>query len=234
LILTVYTAVTRGYDHLAMAPRGVRCVAFVEDCGVDANGWELHPLIGESPDPVRRAKRYKVLPWQVLPAETDCSIWLDGSVLCRPHVNLAALAARCLATSDFVARRHPSRDCIYSEAEEIVSCRLDDPELVRAQMGRYRNARYPNRNGLAETGILLRRHSDEVKRHAAVWWDEIERGSRRDQLSFDYSCREARLQYTVLSPWEASGLVIRPHARTKAPAAPTETIIDYIYGRNRR
>src|SRR5258706_1627713 len=232
-MLTVYTAVTRGYDHLARAPQGVRCLAFVEDLSVDPNGWELRPLSGEAPDPVRRAKRYKVLPWEVLPADTDCSLWLDGSVVCGAHVDLEALAARCLATSDLVTRRHPGRDCAYSEADEVLRLRLDDPDVVRAQMERYRRAQYPRRNGLAEAGILLRRHSDHVIHQTLAWWDEIERGSRRDQLSFDYSCRPTGERYTVLSTSHASRFSMRPHARSMAapPGARTGTILDYIYQR---
>ena len=39
--------------------------------------------------------------------------------------------------------------------------------------------------------LILRRHSERVARFNQLWWDEIERGSQRDQISFPYAVAKA-------------------------------------------
>jgi hypothetical protein len=55
-------------------------------------------------------------------------------------------------------------------------------------MERYISHGYPKGNGLLSSGLLYRRHNDyEVIKVMEDWWSEIKYGSRRDQLSFNYS-----------------------------------------------
>jgi hypothetical protein len=82
--------------------------------------------------------------------------------------------------------RHHARSCIYEEAEACKVRRLDSPELIDGQMARYREEGFPARFGLQELAVILRRHSEAVEDFDRRWWEEISRGSRRDQLSFQY------------------------------------------------
>lgn len=234
--LTVYTAVTAGYDRLnAVRPTAsVRYVAFVEDTAQLSMGWELRPLVGEQADPTLRAKRYKVFPQVCLP-DAACSLWLDGHVR-SVGVDPATLAERYLKDADVVAYRHPERDCAYAEARVVLQMGLDPfPDRVESQMARYRTEGYPPRCGLVAAGILLRRHTDAVQRHSAAWWAEIESGSRRDQLSFGYACWRVGIAPATFSAHDAARFVIGHHAGPRfgmVPAAQKSrgrSIIDYIY-----
>jgi len=40
---------------------------------------------------------------------------------------------------------------------------------------------------LSCTTYILRRHTGKVEEFNRLWWEEICKGSRRDQLSFDYA-----------------------------------------------
>ena len=58
---------------------------------------------------------------------------------------------------------------------------------MRKQVDRYRKAGYPADNGLVSGAIIFRKNaSPTVKKINEDWWREIESGSVRDQLSFDY------------------------------------------------
>jgi hypothetical protein len=59
--------------------------------------------------------------------------------------------------------------------------------IIDAQIARYRAEGLPESSGLIEAPILLRRHTPAVARLNAAWWAELARGSRRDQLSFNYA-----------------------------------------------
>ena len=82
---------------------------------------------------------------------------------------------------------HPGRKCIYDEAKTVLRMKKDTKEHVLPQIERYRTESFPEKFGLHETGIVLRRHMDEgVMRLGNMWAKEIMDGSHRDQLSFDY------------------------------------------------
>ena len=71
-------------------------------------------------------------------------------------------------------------------------------------MERYLAENYPKDNGLVATGVLFRKHSNpKLIRAMETWWNELNTGSSRDQLSFCYSMWKHHLSYQVLP-----GLVI--------------------------
>jgi hypothetical protein len=45
---------------------------------------------------------------------------------------------------------------------------------------------YPKGKGLSETSAVLRKNTAKIVSFNEAWWSEISRGSRRDQLSFDF------------------------------------------------
>ncbi|MEO8602136.1 MAG: hypothetical protein ABI629_06140 [bacterium] len=68
---------------------------------------------------------------------------------------------------------------------------------------------------------MLRRHSDTVAAFNEAWWDEICRGSRRDQLSFDYTARKLGLRYGHLPGTIADNPLFqrRPHVTERRELA---------------
>lgn len=233
MTLTVYTAITAGYDRLqpVQATPATRYVAFVEDLAQPAMGWELRPLLGEQTDPTLRAKRYKVYPQLCLP-DAECSLWFDGHVR-LVGVDPASLVEPYLTAHEIVSCRHPDRDCAYAEAAVVRQLGLDPyPERVEAQMARYRAVGYPAHFGLVAAGILLRRHTEAVQRHSATWWNEIEAGSRRDQLSFRYACWVLGLPYGTFGALDTARFSVGGHVGQRygmAPKPHRRSIIDYIY-----
>ena len=58
-------------------------------------------------------------------------------------------------------------------------------------MKRYKNCKVNKNNGLSECSVILRKHNEKVKSFNEIWWEEICQGSKRDQLSFDYSVKKS-------------------------------------------
>lgn len=195
--IAVYTAVFGGYEGAIPQPaqEGVDYIRFTDE-PVGARGWEERIVERRLGDPVREARRYKVLAHEFLPGY-DVSVWMDANYLVIGDIrSLAAerLSNAPMAVFDHAATRSDPRRCVFDEYESIMEMghaagRLkDDPDLMRAQIERYRAEGYPDHNGLTFTAVLLRRHNDPaVVRTMERWWSEIERGSRRDQLSIDYA-----------------------------------------------
>jgi hypothetical protein len=187
----VYTAITGRYEVLRnQPPHDLPYVAFLDEPS-SSTCWRIEPACRELADPARNAKIHKILAHRSFP-DVDFSLYVDGSIL----LNAAPreLAASYLRDHDIVVHRHPDRDCLYREAEICAEYGLDSPEVIRAQIERYRGERYPEGNGLCELPVILRRHTERVARFNELWWSEIERGSKRDQISFPYAAAQAGLR----------------------------------------
>jgi len=191
---TVYTAITDRYDTLkpqpAAALEGCEQLAFLDQATASAQsgrsrGWQI--AVGEFPagDPHRAARFAKINAHLVLP-DSEYSLWIDASIGVACPFPLGRLAELFLVDSDLCLFRHHARRSIYEEAAVCRDHRLDRPEVIDAQVARYRAEGLPEEAGLVEAPVILRRHTGAVRAFNEAWWSELVRGSRRDQLSFNY------------------------------------------------
>ena len=198
--IAVYTAVTGGYDHLR-SPEIVspRCdyICFSDTTISDPGLWKVHGVDYFNADTVRAARYVKTHPHVYLPDYT-WSIWIDANLLIR--MDLADLIDAMNSDLHVALFIHPDRHCIYDEGQTIIRRRLDDPNVARLQMDRYRNHGFHS-IGLHETNVLVRRHNEpDVISLNNRWWSEIENGSRRDQMSFNYAAWKQGIQIGDLAP----------------------------------
>lgn len=190
--ITVITAISNGNDELQddFPKSDAKYVAFLDEKSmIEAVGnelWEIKSCCDKFEEMRRNAKIHKIVPhWFI---DTDISIWLDGNITL--NITPEELVKLWLKDSDIAVCKHFERICLYEEAEVCKTFQLDNPVLINKQMKRYRNAGYPENNGMAECGIIIRRHTDKINKLNEKWWEEICNGSSRDQLSFSYVFKE--------------------------------------------
>jgi len=197
----VYTAISRGYDDLKPAldiwKGEADFVAFLDD-RTSSPDWIIRPIHREFRDPCRNAKLHKVMPHLFFP-KASYSLWVDGSVQLVSTLPLDQWIMTYLSDCDFAVFKH-RRTCIYQEAAECKRRKLDDVAVIDRQMQQYLQEGYPKNNGLAECTVLLRRHTDQVVRFNELWWEQICKHSRRDQLSFNFSANRIGLKFLYF-PW---------------------------------
>ena len=204
--LTVFTCVMGGFESLDKAAsgapirsEGIRFVIITDHQrgGViqGKNGaWEIMNPIWEHPDSPRRTARFHKINAHLIFPDTECSIWIDGSQEFKP-VDPRIILREALHPHDLAAFFHPDRQCAYQEGEACKRFLKDDPGLIDRQMDRYKFEGYPINNGLVETTCVCRRHTATTAKFNEVWWKEIETGSVRDQLSFNYAAWKTDIQY---------------------------------------
>lgn len=185
----IYTCVTGGYDALE-EPKAVSenfdYVCYTDDSALTSVVWEIRMI----PDKLselsnQRKNRYvKLHPDEFFP-EYDLSIYVDANVQLKKDVN-EFIQTKCQDGNIFFYK-HPTRKCIYDEMDAVIRIKKDKPEVVNAQREKYKKEGYPEKNGLSQNNIIIRRHNtDDCKRLMSAWWDELVNGSFRDQLSLFY------------------------------------------------
>ena len=175
--------------------------AFVDGDLFSANipGWTKHKIIDFTASfnfkSRRNAKIYKILPFLFLP-NFDYYIYLDsGHILEKDPIDIIN---QFLQNSDIAVFKHPERNCVYEEGEEVKKISFDIPELIDRQLNFYRKANYPANNGLYELPARIQKNTEAVQRMSLMWWELICKYSSRDQISFPYACHTTNITPAIL------------------------------------
>ena len=197
--LAVYTSLIGDYDELQtplIVEPGCDYFCITDNPNLKSAFWTIiHVENKEGLDNVRFQRKMKLMPHLFFP-QYEHSLYVDTSILIRGSV--WDWIERNTTGKPWLAFLHPERDCVYQEAEACKVLQNDNSELIDAQMARYREEGYPEHGGLTWNAILYRRHMEAaVISLEEAWFDEIVKGSRRDQLSFNYACWKNGFQYDV-------------------------------------
>lgn len=186
----IYSAVTGEYDDIKepemLIPR-FDYVLFTDNDNIKSDVWKIRKIENpEGLDNVRLARKIKIMGHEYLP-EYDFSIWIDGKM--QIIGDMEEYVRKYRQSEPMLCFNHFANDCVYMEKEVCLKLNKDCAEVIEKQMERYKGEGYPEKNGMIESCVLVRDfRSDRLKRVMEVWWNEIKKGSFRDQLSFNYAC----------------------------------------------
>lgn len=202
--LVVYTAIVGDYDDLVpppvAQPRDDRALSDTEPgvnlkddityvCLTDVErapvpGWTYRVLPRSDLSAQSRNRWAKFHPHELFP-EHNASIYVDGNV--QVLSNPMPLAVEVLQQAGIGLYDHPVRTCLYEEARECARIGFDWSPVIREQVQRYALDGFPPNAGLLEGNVIVRAHHDVAVRCAMErWWDEWDKGVKRDQLSLMY------------------------------------------------
>jgi hypothetical protein len=177
--------------------------AFLQGWRVEVAPHNITTLKGEPRivAPMMGHKWWKTHPELALP-DIDVSLWIDGSmeIITQDYVKLCLEA---LGNDDWSCVPHPTRSCIYPEADysATLAWKYDAPSIL-AQRDHYRKF-HPVNWGLFATGANVRRHTPNVIELSHQWWDECVNWSHQDQLSLPVLLRlfDGRVKWNKNLPW---------------------------------
>jgi hypothetical protein len=200
--LCVYTALFGGYEQLNEQPMArqskVPFICFTDDPGLRSDTWQIRlvsPVF--SMDPARSQRDFKLRPHVHLP-EFDISLYIDNPVLLTQPPE--QVFDKYDPLNGFWLIRHSSRQSVLDEFLEVARLGLDDQSRVFEQLNHY-SLVCPEI--LEERpywgGVLLRDHRDpQVRAMLEVWYANVLRYTRRDQLSVNLAFRETGLTPQVI------------------------------------
>ncbi len=163
-------------------------------------------------DPIRYGKYYKILPHRVLPKH-DINVWMDANFEQQRDLNSYPLIG------DVNLFKHFERKCLYDEAAVCKSMQIDDTSIIDTQTTRYLDEGFPilyNNGVFPECGRMFRKNNEATKQLMEFWYNEIVKGSRRDQLSFMYSVWKTKTNIHIYpESRDNSGFLWTPHLRMR-------------------
>ena len=197
----VYTCLFGDYEELneqRIADRSeTDFICFTDRTDLSSQTWEVRSISTLGIGPSRESRRPKLLPHLYL-GEYDQSCYIDNSVILKtaPAEIFSLLDGQ---EADFLCVKHPWRNCVFDEAEEVIRQGIDDEARVREQMDHYRKAGFPSEAGLIAGTFLLRRHNaPNMASFGDAWFAHVLRFSKRDQLSFPFVAHRLGLRYAAL------------------------------------
>lgn len=212
--VAVITSIYGGYDTLkepVEQTTDAELICITDDDSLTSPTWKIEPHTTGLGHPRLRAKVPKFMPW--LFTDADFSIWVDGSAeIVWPTFVEQMLSA--LGDASMAQFRHPSRDCIYDEAEASEGLLKYELLPLAGQVESYRILGHPEHWGLWATGVIVRRHDDKQKELGAEWLRECNLWTYQDQLSEPFLLRRLGIDIAdlphglVANPW----LAWHPHA----------------------
>ncbi|MBD3757442.1 MAG: DUF616 domain-containing protein [Microbacterium sp.] len=199
----VYTVLLGGYDVLLDQPVAIDSAAdfvcFSDDDGLVSDTWRVEAVVPYLPQDLHRSSRVLKILGHPLLSQYDVTICIDASVLLRatPEQIIADLLTDDV---DMALAEHSHREMILDEFDEVVRLNYDDAFRVYEQLSDYA-AYFPEALTAKPLwgGLLVRRNTPAVAAAMRVWFDQVLRYSRRDQLSLPLALMLGAVRYRAVA-----------------------------------
>ena len=202
--LVIYTVLFGNYDSLKeplyVTPNCDYYILTNQEVSPDSI-WKKYPI--EKFDEyvkgfsnLEKARFFKIHPHLLFP-EYKYSMFIDANI--QMVTDMRPVFAQL--EKNFIAiHNQPGRDCVYQEATEIIVIGKANKLEVMKQMKSYKRKGFPKHYGLFRTCVVVREHNNEqCKKLMELWWNEINKYTKRDQLSFTFSLWKLGLDKSAVS-----------------------------------
>lgn len=189
--IAVYTCITGNYDRL-MQPCAVEecCDYYVisddPDMGRGAFWYvDVDTVVPNCSMSAKDKNRYcKMHPHEIF-SEYDYTIYMDGSIRIK---NPIAHFTEKVGVSGLSIHRHKIHDCIYIDGIFAEWLGLVEKEEVVRELKRYMEEGLPRKYGMFECGMIVSDLQNKTGRQLyGKWYEEYQKGAKRDQFSFIYA-----------------------------------------------
>jgi len=189
--IAIYTCITGDYENFAVPkniPDNADFFCFTDSIdNITDMAREvafLRTVESSQLNDVKIARMYKVLGHRIF-SKYKYNIWIDGNM--DMTENIADLTEYLDRNNNIALFKHPLYNCVYKEAKNCIALKKDDEQVIKEQVKKYKKEKYPTKNGMVETGVMVRDTNNQPTINLMeAWWKEIKENSCRDQLSFNY------------------------------------------------
>ena len=198
--IVIFTAITDNYDSIKLPeqlnPR-FDYVLFTDSPAPDTGIWQIRPITYLHSDKVRSARFIKTHP-HVFLNDYDVAIWIDSNIMILGDIYY--LVEKFLYSGKSIgAVPHPLRESIYEEVTVCENKGKDENDVMKEQIDKYENKSFLHRDLIESNFLVFDLRNAKTACFLDRWWYEIDRHSRRDQLSLNYALSETGLDWYRLT-----------------------------------
>lgn len=217
--IAIYTAVIGGYDIIRqpiVVDDRFDYYLFTDYRDADFIGvWKILPIPYSNSDNKLVSSYIKTHP-HILLSDYEATLWMDSSILILDNFIYEKAWSALKNSINVSTVKHPLRDCVYEEAYIILNKGYEDENKIYNWCHKLLQERYPQHNGLSETGILFRRNHDCVNSFNNQWWSFLSTYVKRDQLIFNYLASINEMNIDKILPlgescWHSDHVKYIPH-----------------------
>lgn len=198
----IYTAIVGDYDNIRqpnVVDERFDYYLFSNEIHEETIGiWQVRPIPYYNEIQTKIARWVKTHPEELLP-DYGFSLWMDANI----SINTDYIYQRYIELIDsgeaIASIIHPERDCAYDEGAICMAWGLEKESVGIKWLRRLYKKHFPKNNGLWETGVLFRNHF-KTEQFDRLWWNCIDKYSRRDQMSFSYVLWKTGIQCVPFLP----------------------------------
>lgn len=199
--IAVYTAIMGGVDSLQdplIVTPGIDYICFTDNKKIKSKVWQIRYIEKKEMESRKKAREIKLLPHIYL-SDYDYSIWVDGNIVILK--DLETIVSGFIAEEKKICTfKHFGRNCIYEEGIYCAYLKKAEADSIYKQLSYCIEKGYPINNGLAETNVLIRAHSNpQVIKFMEMWWDCVNKRCIRDQLSFNFCAYKLNMNIDYMS-----------------------------------
>ena len=191
----VYSALFGNYDKIKKVnpQHGFDYILFSDTYNLSHNNNITNWIILPIPEKVNnlniskvKKQRYLKLHPHLYFQNYDLSIFIDSTFDIKGDLNEFLL--RILTPKyNIYFFEHPDRNNIFDESFAVVNYKKEKHSMAKLIRERYNNENFPDNTGLIEGCLIVRKHNEkDCVNLMNKWFEEIEKYSYRDQLSFNY------------------------------------------------
>ena len=153
----------------------------------DFSTWIIRPLDRDGLSDIEASRFPKLCPHTVLP-DYDTSVYIDSNIVVKTDFIYRRAEELEIRNENLISVPvHPTRDCLYEEAEILKYRGKDNTKSIDEQIDFLKAEGFPKKYGLFENNVIWRRHLHEkIVKLNEEWWSIYQRYSKRDQLGLAY------------------------------------------------
>jgi hypothetical protein len=195
----IYTCITDKHDVLKepmVKTEGWDYVCFTdEDLDYKGDTWKIIK-IGLTDDRIRHQRKKKIFNEYIFDTY-DLSVWCDGSMYINCDLD-KFIKPFLDSETDLAIMKHPAQTCIVGEARGILMLKKDKQDILEKQINDYFAEGYPKNYGVVASGVIIRKHTDDVVEFCKLWYEQIKKYSLRDQMSFGYALWKKPIKHILM------------------------------------
>ena len=187
--LIIYTAITGDYDNLKspkFTDSRVKYICFTNNPKLSSDTWEMRYISDHSLSNVQLARKIKLLPFEFMDIDSNL-LWVDAKYSIQ--ADLREYISMYLRNKSILCFPHYARNNICDEMITLVQMYPYMKKKLIMQTAGYLLEGFNDDYGLYDTGCIYRDFADEkIYKIMWQWWENIEKYTHRDQISFPYVC----------------------------------------------